>query len=209
MRGKLKQAARLTALLSLCFIMLAGCGRSGVPAAITVPTISVSDKGAVTSYLVSDFDKDYYDIDELHSMAEEEAAQYNSSHNAPQDSPYVSVESVEMASDKSARAVVTMKFKNTEAYGGFNGTTLYYGTIAQAHEEGFDLDVELVSVKDGASVGRKEIYDMSARHILIINEKLNVVCPKKPLYISKGAVLNSDGTVDLTQTEGSAYIILK
>lgn len=209
MRGKLKQAARLTALLSLCVIMLAGCGRSGAPAAITVPTISVSDKGAVTSYLVSDFDKDYYDIEELDSMAKEEAAQFNSSHNAVPDSPFVSVESVEMASDGSARAVVTMKFKDAESYGEFSGTTLYYGTIAQAHEEGYDLDVELVSAKDGASIGRKEIYDMSTRHILILNEKVNVVCPKKPLYISKGAVIGSDGTVDLTQTEGSAYIILK
>lgn len=209
MRGSLTTAARLTGLVSLCALLLTGCGQSGTPSAITVPTISVSDKGAVTSWLVSDFDKDYYDISELSSMVAEEVSQFNSANNQPDGGEAVTVESVELAQDGSSKAVVTMKFTGISAYEDYNGTTLYYGTIAQAHEEGFDLDVELTSVKDGTSIGKKEIFEMSTRHILIVNEKVNVVCPKKPLYISRGAVINSDGTVDVAQTEGSAYIIFK
>lgn len=209
MRGKSTTAACLTGLMCLCILLLTGCGQSAAVSAITVPTISVSDKGAVTSYLVSDFDKDYYDITELSSMVSEEAAQFNSAHKTAEGKDSVIVESVETTQDGSAKAVVTMKFADLSAYEEYNETKLYYGTIAQAHEAGYDLDVELQSVKDSAAIGRKEIYEMSTRHILIVNEKVVVICSRKPLYISSGAVLNSDGSVDVTQTEGSAYIIFK
>lgn len=209
MRGKSTTAAGLTGIMSLCILLLTGCGQPGAPDEITVPTISVSDKGAVTSYLVSDFDKDYYDIAELSSMVTEEAAQFNSAHKTEEGKDIVSVESVDTTKDGSSKAVVTMKFAELSAYEEYNDTTLYYGTIAQAHEAGYDLDVELMSVKDSTSIGKKEIYEMSTRHVLIVNEKVNVICPKKPLYISSGAVLNADGTVDVTQTQGSAYIVFK
>ena len=65
-------------LISLCLLtcsilLLAGCLGS-VP---EENTIAVNKRGEITSTIVEDFDKDFYDADELESEIEAELAEYN------------------------------------------------------------------------------------------------------------------------------------
>jgi uncharacterized lipoprotein YajG len=62
--------------------MLAGCGTAKVPDVVDVTSLAISEDGQITSYLVDVFDKDYYDISELKTMALEDAADYNAEHQA-------------------------------------------------------------------------------------------------------------------------------
>lgn len=209
MRGRKKMRALLAALV-LCGLLLTGCGGAKVPETVTVPTISVSDKGVITSYLVGDFDKNYYNISELSKMVMDEAEKYNGTKQQEGDNVPVAVDKVEMAGDGSARAVVTLTFDSQENYKEYCKTDFFYGTVEQALEAGYQTDTELINVKKAEdTIGGEEISQMGGKHIMILEEKATVVCPRKVLYLSQGLVMNQDGTVDATQGEGLSYIIMK
>lgn len=224
MKGKKKNGAGITSILILCILLLTGCGQTKNPDPVTVSTISVSDKGEITLYLVSDFNKKYYDISELSKMVMEEVEALNSVHKKDGEENPITVTAVEklggeenlMIEDSPERvdnlinkAVVTLHFRDADSYKAYVGTGVFYGTVSQAQEKGYDLDLELKSVKDNSIIGKNEILEMGKRHILILEDHMAVYCPGKVLYVSKDAVLNADGTVDTAQTEGTTYIIMK
>lgn len=207
MRGKKTAAIRLSGLLCLCMLFLSGCSQTKEPEAITAPTILVSDKGIITQYLVGDFEKDYYNVDELGSMVMEEAAELNADRKGEE--PAVEVLSVERPADDSGKVVVVIQYPDAESYRKYNEADFFYGTVAQAHEAGYDLDIEMTSVKDGTVIGESEIYDLGTRHILIAQTDSSIICPKKVLYISEGLKVKEDGSIDSSGTEGISYIITK
>lgn len=204
-----KRAGVLAAgVFTLCTLLLTGCGQTKEPEVITESTISVTDKGIITMTLFGDFGKSRYDINELSSQVMQEATDFNSSHRKEGEEDPVTVLAVELAADGSARASVSFRFANAQVFTEYNGTDLFYGTVGAAHEAGYDLDVELVSVKDNTVIGKKEIYDLGTKHILIMEDKMRLVCPKSVLYLSEGAVLEGK-TVDASATEGLTYVIMK
>ena len=95
----------------LCLLLLTGCGGASLPEMIDKTTISVDDKGEVTAYLVETFDKDYYNVSELMSMAVEDAAAYNTAAAKDEKVP-VTVDKVEMLeTGKDVR--ITYKFSKS------------------------------------------------------------------------------------------------
>lgn len=210
MRGKRRTGVGLAVIICLCTMLLAGCGRSGEPEKVTVPTISVSDKGVVTGYLVEDFknkpNEKRYDITELSAMVQGEADQYNSVHGTEGETAPVVVESVEINEENGIKAVIAMRYSSTQVYEDYNGKALFYGTVEQAVEAGYPVDVELKSVKDQSSVA---LSDNKEKHVLIVEEKVNIRSPKKILAIGGGGALNENGTVDASQEEGMTYILMK
>lgn len=207
--SRLKRAGVLAAgVLSLCTLLLVGCGQTKEPEVITESTISVSDKGVITMTLIGDFDKARYDINELSSKVMQETTNFNSSHKTEGEEGTVTVVAVEPAADGSTRVSVTFQFKNARVFKEYNGTDFFYGTVGEAHEAGYDLDIELVDVKENTTIGKKEIYDMGTRHILIMEDKMRLICPKSVLYLSEGATLEGK-TVDASGVEGLTYVIMK
>ena len=85
---------RVLAAVCICFLlmMLAGCGGAGVPDTVETTTICIDKKGGVTYYLAGAFDREYYQLEELTSMAEKEAAEFCESAGASA----VTVEKVEL-----------------------------------------------------------------------------------------------------------------
>lgn len=202
-----KKTAGFIVCICLSILLLTGCGQTKESNAVESSTIFVSGDGKITTYLVEDFEKDYYNLSELSQMVMDETAEYN--RNAKENS--VSVISVVMAEGRNDKVIVGIQYNNTDAYKDNNEIELFYGTVAEAKEAGYDLNVELISVSDSAAtIGNAEILEMEKRHILIVEEKLNVACPKKVLFYSKEAFVNENGTINLSQTEeGLSYIIMK
>ena len=64
-------------------------------------------------------------------------------------------------------------------------------------------------MKDGSTIDKMGIYEQGTKKILIAREKVRIYGPGKALYISTGATLNDDGSVDPSDTEDSTYIIMK
>ncbi|MBO4976994.1 MAG: hypothetical protein J6C54_04545 [Lachnospiraceae bacterium] len=209
MRGRRKAGAILCSILCLAMLLLGGCGQTEVPDTLSVPAISVTNKGKVTAYLIEDFDKDYYDLAELQALVTEELAEFNSSHKTAEGQDTVKMISLTEATDGSQTVKLVLEFRNIASYTEYTGMELFYGTVTQAYEAGCDLDKELTSVKDGSTIDKMGIYEHGNKNILIAREKVRIYGPGKALYISTGAALNDDGSVDPSDTEDSTYIIMK
>ena len=209
MRGRRKAGVILCSILCLAMLLLGSCGQAQVPETLSVPAISVTNKGKVTAYLIEDFDKDYYDLAELQALVTEELAEFNSSHKTAEGQDTVKMISLTEATDGSRTVKLVLEFQNIASYTEYTGMELFYGTVAQAYEAGCDLDTELTAVKDGSTIDKMGIYEQGTRNILIAREKVRIYGPGKALYISTGAVLNEDGSVDPSDTEDSTYIIMK
>ncbi|MDR2043889.1 MAG: hypothetical protein LBQ15_05890 [Clostridium sp.] len=210
MKKRKHTVSSIAGCIGLCAWALSACGQGNISGTAVGSTLAVSKDGTVTSYLVADFDKDYYDISELRDMVLEEVREYNEQKAANGESAKtVRVESVEKTPDGTNQAVVRHVFDSPQAYRDFTGNELYYGTIARAYEQGYTLDVSMVDVRDAAVIGKEEIAALGKWYLLIAEEKMELRCPKKIRYVNEGAVLNEDGTVSPSDEEGYTYIIMK
>lgn len=192
----------------LAILMLAGCGQAKLPDAIDVTSLVVTDKGEVTSYLVAEFEKEYYNISELTTMAVSEVAEYNTEHQTGTSIP-VTVEKVEALESDADKVMLTYKYDSTESFMDYDESILFYGTVSEAADAGYDLNVILTNVKDGTLFSEAQLLQETDRYLLITDEKARIYCPKKVTHVSDGAVYEEDGSVDGTQAESTIYILMK
>ncbi len=188
-------------------ILLAGCGSVKAPDVVKVTSIAVAQSGEVTSYLVESFDKDYYNITDLTTMAMSEASEYNAEHTENGVIPIV-VEKVELLEDNSDKVVVTHKFNNADSYTQYNEETLFYGTVSQAKAADYDLNAVYTSVKDGTLLSKEQLEQQADKMILITDAKALFYLPGKVSHIS-GGIYNADGTVDTTDAEDTVIVLFK
>lgn len=200
------KSRRLAAFLFLCVLFLAGCGNAKVPDSIEASTIAVGKKGEIRLWQVGEFDHEDYLVEELRAMAVEEAARFNL---ARQEDRAAAVEKVEVL--EGGRVIVEYRFERWESCTDFLDETVFYGTLKEAQQNGYDTRIvmELKSVKDGSLPEEGALEGWMSRFLVITDIKADVYCPGKVVYISDGAVLNEDGSVDTSGVEGVAYILLK
>lgn len=193
----------------LCLLILTGCQNTELPDTIDKTTLSVNDVGEVTLHLVDAFDKDYYNVTELESMAVEDAAAYNTTAGAGETVP-VTVESVEML-ENGKEVKVTYQYNNADSFEEHMEGILFYGTVTEAMTAGYHLEpVLLNAVKDGEQItGQWLMTEAAGKHLLITNQKAEIYSPYKVTHISEGVVYNDNGSVDTTQAEGEVYILMK
>lgn len=193
----------------ICLLLLTGCGGTQMPDTIEETTLSVDEEGKITAYLVESFDKEYYDAEELKTMAVEEAAAYNTDAEMGTVVP-ISVEGVELL-ESGNEVKVTYRYSDADTYELHTEGVLFYGTVTEALEAGYDMkDVSMSSVKDGEPVVPAWVaVEAADKHILITDQKAQIYSPYKVTHISVGAVCKEDGSVDTTQAEGEVYILMK
>lgn len=201
---------RMFAAAAVCAlaVLLAGCGQPGEPASVDGTTIVVDKKGGVTYYLVGDFEKEYYSLSELTSMAEEEAAEFGGEGSAGE-SRAVTVVKVEPLQSDESKVTVTYGFDNSDSFTGFTGSGLFFGTVNEAVSRGYSLDGALKSVKDGTPMTEEQLKQSGEKLLLITDVKAVIYGPSKVAYLSDGADLREDGSVDTSRTEENVYILLK
>ena len=194
---------RVMAVVCICLLLMAfaGCGGAGVPDTVETTTICIDKKGGVTYYLAGAFDREYYQLEELTSMAEKEAAEFCESAGASA----VKVEKVELVPEGGDKVVITYRFDGCEAFEGFNNSGLFYGTVGEAKDAGYAVGVVLTNEK-GEELPLNADMD---RRVIITDAKALVYCPSKATGVSVGAALKEDGSVDTTAAEGTVIILLK
>jgi len=203
----------LTAILILTTFMtfaFVGCGQEEV-IPVTAPTIEVTKNGELIAYMVEDFDKDYYVLSELDTMVRDEVSDFVTDRGyADQNGNQgITVESVAMVQDGSSKVVVALKFANSEMYSDYFETNAFYGTVADAMKDGYDLSAALTSVEDGQLFTLEQAEKNKKKHILIIEDSVIVRCSGKVLYLGTNTSITEDGFVDCTQSEGLKLIIMK
>lgn len=212
MRHLKRIIAWTVACLSLC-AMFTGCGtgkNANVP--ITSNTLEVTADGHLIAYIVEDFDKDYYDINELKTMVDKEVAAYNQAKatlvNEAGQLP-ITVNSVMMAENGSKKAVVALNFANAVAYTDYMGVEAFYGTVTQAIEKGYVLDGMLKSVNNDEPFIGETLKKNQDKNILIIKDAVMVRTYNKVQFLSKNASITDEGFVNAQTKDELKYIIIK
>lgn len=182
---------------------LAGCGSSG-DSVVTDTTIELKKDGRVIHTIVEDFSEDYYDLQELQELIQSACDSYNASAGA--DAVTVS----DMTEEEDV-LTVRMAYKDAAAYAGFNKLALFAGTVKDAYNAGYDLDVTLYSIRDDSeSIGKEEILGMGEKHIAIVREAVDVKVWNKVLYASGDVLPTGDSkTVMVGDSSALTYIIFE
>ena len=189
--------------VSLCLLMcglllFSGCS-GGVP---DQDTISVDKRGRETSTIVEDFDKDFYDADELEAEIEEELADYNRNFAAD----HIRIESFEV---KDGVATLQLVFDESQYYADYTGMTLFVGTRSEAEEEGYDLPDDFVEPNENAADLDVLDSDGSA-HVLILEEAVQVRVPGTILAVCPEDNVTVTGDREASAAEPElSYIIYK
>ncbi len=195
-------------LLLMVSLMLEACSPKSYTA--DTNTIFPQKKGAVVQVLVSDFDKDYYDKDELMQYIENAVMDFQQVRG--EESMFLRSCEVE---DKTVR--VRLDFATSKDYSLFNEQTLFCGTIAEALEEGYSFDSDFYTVEENQKteeVVKSEILEKEKYHVVIIDHSTWVELPGRLRYIGgDAAIIHSKKQVEITEKADSSknlmYLIYK
>ncbi len=186
-------------LLTLSF--LAGC--SDGENDFDETTVSVEKNGKISEHIVEVFDKDYYNVEELKGEYTNAVDQYNESIGGEE----IKLKRLEL---KDSKVFVDIAFTGPSDYESFVGETLFVGTINDAYDNGYSMDVTLKGVEGGDKIGKVRIMGMSDKDIIILSEHVRVKTYKDIAYVSANVdVIDNRQARILSESDGLAYLILK
>lgn len=171
-------------------------------------SLSVLEDGSIESVIVEDFKESYYNVDDLNKMIQETIAVYR---KEDPDST-ITLETCEKVDQK---VKVVLKYNNAEAYSGYNSESLFVGTVQEAYEEGYDLNVALTGTdKEATKIARQELLGMGENHILIMENTidegtLRVNCYDTILYTGDGVTPIEKKKADVEPAQGYSVIVFK
>lgn len=160
--------------------LLTGCGGEAVP---DRNTVSIQKDGTIRQTIVDQFEPEYYDIEELRTMAQEKIAQIGGTEAK------IVCESVKA---EEGRVIVEMTYQKDEDYRNYNNRELFNGTVSEASAQGYSF-TNLVGA-DGAAVGEAEVSSAGENHVVFIQtkkgESLDVNVYGKIVYVSGNMTLS-------------------
>ena len=191
----------ISKILILAFVLvLTGCSSSDDDFEET--TLIVEKRGRVIEKIVEPFGKDYYDINELKSEFEKSVADYNASIGGDE----IELNKIEL---KDSKVYVNIEFNGPSDYQSFIGESLFVGTVSDAYDNGYTMDVVLKGVKDGDKIEKVQIMGMNDRTIIILSEHVRIKTFRDIAYVSANVdVIDDREARVLSESEGLAYLIL-
>lgn len=201
---------RLGILILACVsaVVLAGCGSDPL-GAVDATTLILEKGGGLTYCLVEDFEKEYYDLQELEEMAKKEAADFNSRVDAG-GKGVVTVKKVELLQGSPDRISIVYRFEDSRSFTEFTGSSFFYGTVEEAvYRQGYDLKNALISVKDSTVQMEGALMQNGKKTLIATDVKAVFYFPSGVSCLSGGLSLSEDGRVDTSDAEGLVYILLK
>ncbi|MBQ7360382.1 MAG: hypothetical protein IJW63_09835 [Lachnospiraceae bacterium] len=203
----------LTASIAFCLV---GCAQEIQMPQITDVTedmLVVDELGVVTSFVVADFDKDYYVEDELATMILDELKEFNTKMQefVPSDVLPAVLNDTHRAEGK---IVVQYTFANGTVYGQYQIGELdcFTGTVADALSAGYLEGAKLLSVGKGKELDLTTNDKVLDKQIVIWQGSTPVLALSNPQYISENVELSEiDGhTMKIQGAEGEVgYCIMK
>ena len=199
--------------LAVTALLLGGCGE----AAVDVTTVAIQKDGTIRHTMVEAFGEE--SVDELQSMMEEKAAEYNGSNSAS-----VSVDTVSVDGDV---VRVVMTYPDAASFDGFMNMDVvavdpalrapfFYGTVEEALMQGYDLETALQGVDTEETLqGKSDLLTRGENRIIIYDNEMNLGEPvqistqEKPLYVSSNVTVLGKNLVEISGDEGLAYILLE
>ncbi|MBO5283298.1 MAG: hypothetical protein J6B43_09260 [Lachnospiraceae bacterium] len=204
------------ALVGVCLLYLVGCGEEAAQQPISASTLVLEADGSFTQCRVESFDREYYQLSELDSMIRQEVQDFVSGkggQDADGGQP-VRVEQVSYLEEDSSRVMVALHFADSQVYEAYAAEVdqqpreLFYGTVRQAQEQGYDLTGNLLDAKKGTVITLEQLEKYMDKPVLVFADALQIRCPSRVLYCSSNVSLNDAGYAEGTD-EGLKYILMK
>ena len=173
-------------LLKICILFVAlvplcGCAKDEYDFAET--TITVEKRGKVKESIVD---------------------QYNESIGGDE----IKLRKIELKKD--SKVYVDLEFTGPSDYESFVGEKLFVGTVSDAYDNGYSMDVVLKGVDKGDKIDKLKIMSMSDRNIIIMSEHARIRTFKDIAYVSANVdVIGSNEARVLSESDGLAYLILE
>jgi hypothetical protein len=166
--NRMKKLKLFTLFLAFLFV-LTGCKNADtslIAGKIKTNTILIKDNGQVQAAIVDNFDKDYYDKEELKNYIDTEIKVYND---------LAGENTVKLNSFKIKYKVVNLilSYKNMEQYAKFNGVDAQLMTVEEAESKGL-LPFTFINANNNETVYKKKILEKGKYKVIILNEKYDV-----------------------------------
>lgn len=193
---------RLFTLFILCLSLLAGCKKGNLSLSLgdlNKNTIYVDDNGNTETVIVDDFEKDYYDKDELESFINEEITKYNGVYGEDA----VKLNDLDV---KDMKVKAAFSYKDMDTYASFSRMDAKFMTVKEAENQGL-LPQTMLHARDGKEVDKSEILEKAEYKVVVLNEKYDVLVDGKIKYYTAALPINSR-TVQTTGEE-TAVIVFK
>lgn len=204
-RGGMKRFILLGMIVLLTTFMSA-CGENTSIQKETITNVIIEKDGSVKSTIYEDFSKKYYKVEDLTDMINNTISDFcrkNPDAN-------ITLEKCEMMSGNNMIETVII-YDCAQTYSDFNNEVLFFGTVKEAYDAGYDFNRILKSTIDSEKypdISKKDILNMGENHVLIVEENIRVGCYLKTLYISDGVNVVSKNAVDVNNDNRYGMIIL-
>lgn len=193
---KIRRMLLAAAVLSL---LLSGCGAAND---VDTTTVVIKKDGTVEENIITDFDKDYYSVDGLEQMLNEQIQAYN--RTAGTDT--VKLDSVEEKEGEN-RVKAKIIYSGGEDYSQIHNQVFFCGTVSDAYNAGYAF-VPMIDQESGAAVSEGEILELGSKKIVISEEAVNISVSGKISHVSEGVTLTDKKTAVLPDDgEKLSYII--
>lgn len=192
--------------LSTCLLLffLTGCGETTLQ---NGTNLELERDGGVTVTYIEEFPSDYYDLEELIQMNQEEVEAYNTKAGR---------EAVEIISTETDGNTVTlsMHYKNADDYGNMNGGSMFFGTIAQGKSAGYNLDQAYIDAKTGENAAILDWENLEDHHLIVAkgpteDYSATVHTYKKIVYATENVTVSEDGKTAVITGEEQSIIVFK
>ena len=195
--------------LFLCIILLlflsgaAGCRKEEVFISsenLTADTLLAKSNGVLQVATMEDFDKTYYNLNELEGFITKEIDAYNQKAGDKK----ITVDEVRL---HSGRAIMLLTYSGMDQYAAFNDATAAYfnGGISEVP---LNLPATLVTAKNGSLASTQEILQDDKLKILVLNEPYDIMVDGTIKYYSEGATYVDKNKVQGAQ-EGMTIVVFK
>ena len=184
--NKMMKKIAVVFITATIFVVLAGCGEEKKD----VTSIKIDRRGKITNVIYEDFPEDEYSLDEFESITTSRVEAFNNESLAEK----ITIDTIE---EEDSKIKVVMKYDSPSDYKKFNNTVLFYGTVKEAEEAGYTLTDKLVD-REGNASDKDLLKKLINKHVIIIEEKTDIIVPYKIDYISRGATFTSKREADLS-----------
>ena len=193
-------------LFSTCLLLffLTGCGEVSLQDGTNLEL--QKDGGVMVTY-IEEFPSDYYDLDELIRMNEEEVAAYNSK---------VGREAVEIISTESDgdKVTLSMHYRNVDDYGSMNGGAMFHGTVSQAQSAGYNLSGTFTEIKSGEIAAAMDWENLAEHHLIVAkgpdaDYTASIHTYKKIVYATANVTVSDDGRMATVKGDQQFIIVFK
>lgn len=174
----------MNALLLLGMLTFAACSsreKSLNADEITVNTILAKANGVLQVAIVEDFDKPYYNVDELKAFVTKEIEAYSKKAGDGK----VKLDEVKQKGNK---VIMLMTYSGMDQYTAFNKVTAAYFNSGIENLK-LALPATLKNTSNESVTATKEVIQTAGYKVLVLNEPYEIVVEGKVKYISENAKL--------------------